>query len=427
MTPWQRRQSSVFWLSLLLFLLHLFSNDTTASTVVPTLNQLSGDDIRRILGFVSSKDRTRLINAFPVYAKFIRPQLFLDRFRLGAINEALDRSMPERFILELYGLLSENEVAFITRRAVNEWLITAAEINHHYRLIQCLLRIDYPTVIQLIVYPVRRAIVSQNTAHLSLLKSIRAELTPVIQRESNELESTRQQLREHGKRWLFQSISIPSVEAARRVFWLLSQGVDVNSLHFHQRTPLIWAAARKDPLRENVIVELLKFGPDVNATDKSGNSALLLTQDYKTISLLLRHGAEPNQENSNGETALILASRRGDYKSIGLLLSFGALPDGFSLWGDSALSAASAKGCINCVDLLISAGADVNRQNHEGSTALIEASRAGRLTVVKMLLDRGGADRTLRDLKGMTALDYAESSGRQDIVQCLEPINVFVC
>ena len=78
------------------------------------------------------------------------------------------------------------------------------------------------------------------------------------------------------------------------------------------------------------------------------------------------------------------------------------------------------------MDLLLDAGANINARvidsrtrtakliayiqgrDHEGKTALFAAAEAGWDKVVKHLLDRG-ADPTVRDAAGKTALDYARS------------------
>ena len=53
-----------------------------------------------------------------------------------------------------------------------------------------------------------------------------------------------------------------------------------------------------------------------------------------------------------------------------------------------------------------------------GSTALHEAAFHGRLAIATRLLE-GGADLTLRDQFGNTALDYARSHGKSEVVALL--------
>jgi thiosulfate/3-mercaptopyruvate sulfurtransferase len=58
------------------------------------------------------------------------------------------------------------------------------------------------------------------------------------------------------------------------------------------------------------------------------------------------------------------------------------------------------------VNALIQAGARLDSQNVNGATALIYAASAGKSEIVRLLLD-AGADTTLETLDGFTALDVA--------------------
>jgi thiosulfate/3-mercaptopyruvate sulfurtransferase len=58
------------------------------------------------------------------------------------------------------------------------------------------------------------------------------------------------------------------------------------------------------------------------------------------------------------------------------------------------------------VNALIKAGAPLDSQNVNGATALIYAASAGKTEIVRLLLD-AGADTTPETLDGFTALDVA--------------------
>jgi len=143
-----------------------------------------------------------------------------------------------------------------------------------------------------------------------------------------------------------------------------------------------------------------------------------LTYDDVAIKALLEHGAEVDVPNVFQITPLMAAagmsgSSRGGTGS--------ALPGGpGGPRGDIQARA------IETIDLLLNAGANVNARitdshthtakmiayiqsrDHEGKTALFAAAEAGWDRVVKHLIDRG-ADATVRDVSGKTALDYART------------------
>jgi len=74
----------------------------------------------------------------------------------------------------------------------------------------------------------------------------------------------------------------------------------------------------------------------------------------------------------------------------------------------TALMKASAGGHEGCVRLLIDSRAIINDKDNTGWSALHWAARFGHLAIAKRLLE-GGADVTLRDKWGRTAIDLARS------------------
>ena len=91
----------------------------------------------------------------------------------------------------------------------------------------------------------------------------------------------------------------------------------------------------------------------------------------------------------------------------------------------SALSAADAKGNtalhlaafhnrVDAARVLLGAGAQVNATNALAVTPLMLAAQAGSSQVVKLLL-KGGADTTIRDARGRTALKWAKKTRHYEI------------
>ena len=81
------------------------------------------------------------------------------------------------------------------------------------------------------------------------------------------------------------------------------------------------------------------------------------------VDLLISKGADVDEKNNRGETALMWASGKGHRECVDLLLSKGANVNEKDNDGTTALMVASVNGHRECVDLLLSKGANVNDGN----------------------------------------------------------------
>ena len=123
------------------------------------------------------------------------------------------------------------------------------------------------------------------------------------------------------------------------------------------RPPLHWAA-------ENGLIDvaglLIEQGADPDERDHFGNTALHLALDYpEMIELLLAGGADVNAANAMGNTPLHLAVR--DRRAVETLLSAGARPDARNGLDKTPLHYAMRQGTspynLTIVEILIRAGA----------------------------------------------------------------------
>ncbi|SMO68473.1 ankyrin repeat domain-containing protein [Fodinibius sediminis] len=144
--------------------------------------------------------------------------------------------------------------------------------------------------------------------------------------------------------------------------------------------------------RTGKVREMIGQGMDVNASDNSGRTPLMLASfngHTEIVQLLLEEGADVSARNTDGRTPLIFASSGPFPETVALLLESDADP--------------------NAVD------------NVDGWSALMFAAAEGNKEVVTTLLDHG-ADPSLTDKDDESAIDFARNNDHSEVVQVLEEI-----
>lgn len=167
------------------------------------------------------------------------------------------------------------------------------------------------------------------------------------------------------------------------------------------------------------------------------------------VEALFQRGFDPNTVNPQGQHGLILALRRGALKVVDVLLMQAATDINIRTAQDeNALMLAALRGFTDVCQKLIVRDADVNKpgwtalhyaatgghtdimrmllEHHayidaaspNGSTPLMMAAMYGTAAAVKVLLD-AGADVDLKNELGLTALDFARKTQRNDSVELI--------
>lgn len=137
----------------------------------------------------------------------------------------------------------------------------------------------------------------------------------------------------------------------------------------------------------------------------------------------LDRGANINEKDSEGFTALMWASRSGHTSMARLLLNRGASineKDSINGFGFTALIWALVRENWDIVKLLFKHGANLDEKDSRGRTVLHYASGQvqAHKDVVTLLIDRG-ANIHEKDLDGYTALHNAIVNGHEDIAELL--------
>lgn len=170
----------------------------------------------------------------------------------------------------------------------------------------------------------------------------------------------------------------------------------------------------------SAIQSLLRRGLDPNLIEaERGDTGLILAmregsqQVFKV--LLNARGIDLEAKARNGDTALMLAAFKGNKEAVAMLLEKGAEPN---KPGWTALHYAASIGNNEIVQLLLDKSAYIDAESPNRTTPLMMAARAGRILTVKLLLDEG-ADATLKNDLGMSAIDFARKFEFNDIVEGL--------
>ncbi len=197
-------------------------------------------------------------------------------------------------------------------------------------------------------------------------------------------------------------------------------------------------SSEADELRR--IQALVKDSPDLINAPQARGETLLQTAAAEgklaVVKLLLNNGAAVDGLQQPGLTALHYAAGNGHKAIVDLLLSKGAKPGAESGGGVTPLHLAARKGYESVAKALLAAGAPVNakatandqRDNPgstltypiiwAGQTPLHLAASAGYAGLVELLLAKG-ADPSVVDSSGRTALSYAVEKHSQPVVQAL--------
>ena len=125
-------------------------------------------------------------------------------------------------------------------------------------------------------------------------------------------------------------------------------------------------------------------------------------------------------ENATNKTLLHFAAEKNDLDIVQLLLSQNVVDvDALDVHLITPLMLASRHGHLPVCDLLLSKGANINHQDKFKFTALIYAVSGNHFETVKYLIDKK-ANKMVKNLNGLTPLEYALASGdRERIVTLL--------
>jgi ankyrin repeat protein len=151
--------------------------------------------------------------------------------------------------------------------------------------------------------------------------------------------------------------------------------------------------------------EAVEFAEQVFNLARQGDAAML--------ERLVEKGLPVNLRNHKGDTLLMLASYHGHQDAVRVLLKHQADPQIHNDNGQMPIAGAAFKGDLEMVKLLVESGAQVDGASADGRTALMMAAMFNRTAIVDYLLGQG-ADPQARDARGLNALGAAQAMGAAD-------------
>ncbi len=174
-------------------------------------------------------------------------------------------------------------------------------------------------------------------------------------------------------------------------------------------------------MKSRSLAVLLALGLSAAVPPEAPVADAAMRGDVQQVRALLERGADPNEAQGDGMTALHWAAHEGREELARLLVDEGAALDPVTRIADYTplhLAARSGHGAV--VRLLAEAGADVEaRTGSGGATPLHLAAGAGSVEGVRALLDAGAVVDAPERSWGQTPLMFAASAGRTEVVRLL--------
>lgn len=236
---------------------------------------------------------------------------------------------------------------------------------------------------------------------------------------------------------------------------LIERGVDVNA-SFSGLNPLLSATRDSWHGRSEAVTMLLTNGAQTQVQDRDGNTPLhhaMRSTDAAVAALLLDAGADKEAINKEGYTPLALACQAANWRvarymlerkasvepmlAVPVLIAAAGAEDdeiGIRLLHKhkakidirdgrqrTPLMIAAEAGLVEVVSVLVELGAQLNLQDEQGTTAYMFAAQHGEVDVINALQKSNKLNRSLVDLQGKTAFDYAIAIGSWSVVLCMDP------
>lgn len=191
----------------------------------------------------------------------------------------------------------------------------------------------------------------------------------------------------------------------------LSKSANPNAMEVNGDTALILACKQS---HQAIVLLLIEKGANLNKSNLKGETALYITienKQWELTRLLIEHGADPNTiwPYRKG-TVLMKVALAGNQEMVSLLLEKGANPNCQNSVGETALFFTVQNQGIT--ELLIKHGADVNIKATDGRTLLSETIKSRSLDTTNYVIQHGAI------------LDFSSSAYLDTFNACIKEENL---
>jgi uncharacterized protein len=173
---------------------------------------------------------------------------------------------------------------------------------------------------------------------------------------------------------------------------------------------------------ESAVVALALRGFDLNTRNEKGDPALILAlrEDSLKVAnfLLTQRSVKVELRNPQGESPLMIAAIKGHLAPAQRLIQRGAEVNKTG-WTPLHYAASRAEpDSVAMARLLLEHHAYIDAESPNRSTPLMLAAMYGHTDVARLLLEEG-ADPSLRNEQGLTAVDFARRADRGDLANLI--------
>ncbi|QXL83162.1 ankyrin repeat domain-containing protein [Comamonas sp. NLF-1-9] len=171
---------------------------------------------------------------------------------------------------------------------------------------------------------------------------------------------------------------------------------------------------------ERTVASLLRRGFDPNARDARRQPAItvaLFKDSRKAAAVLLAsRRLQVEARNAKDESPLMMAAMRGNLQAARTLIARDADVNKTGWTPLHYAASSSADSAADMVRLLLEHAAYIDAGSPNGSTPLMMAAQYGQIDVARLLLAEG-ADPSIKNQQGLSALDFARKAERDGLVQ----------